>query len=102
MSYGVRSQCVTFHFSVYIFRYTEYYMIFVDVPLVGEHHQAVVSLAADDTPDALRRLPQCVERQEVVFPDLVLRAKVVEAREEDLRLGVPVRGETGLQSGDDR
>ena len=77
-------------------------MIFVDVPLVGEHHQAVVSLAADDTPDALRRLPQCVERQEVVFPDLVLRAKVVEAREEDLRLGVPVRGETGLQSGDDR
>jgi hypothetical protein len=65
------------------------------VPLVGEHYQAVVPLAADDTPDALGRLPQCVERQEVVFPDLVRRAKVVEAREEDLRLGVPVMGETG-------
>ena len=37
VSYGDRCECVTFHFSVYIFRYTEYYMIFevVLVRVVG-------------------------------------------------------------------
>ena len=41
--------------------------------LVGEHHDAVVRLAPERPPHALRGVPHGVEGEEVVLPDVVLQ-----------------------------
>ena len=59
---GVRYQCETFHFSVYIFRYTEYYMIFVDVLCrFGHGPRAGFVVGHDDEAEALGTLRRAVD-----------------------------------------
>ncbi len=47
-------------------------------PLVGQDHDAVVRLAAEDAADALGSVAHSVERQEVVFSDLESVPEVLE------------------------
>ena len=65
---------------------------------IGQHHDAVVVLAAQDTAEALRRVPHGVEGEEVVFADAVRLAEELEPRFEDARLRV-LEGDADAEHG---
>lgn len=56
--------------------------------LIGKHHQSIIRLSSQYTPDTLSCMAHGVEGEEVVLADSVGVAKVFEARFEDARFGV--------------
>ena len=70
---------------------------FLEAP-VREHHDAVVVLAAEHAPEALRGVPHGVEGEEVVFADAVGFAQELEAGFQDAGFGV-LEGDADAEHG---
>ena len=55
---------------------------------VAQNHNPVIILPSQHTPQALRRMPHGVEREEIILPDPIVLAQEFEARFEDAGLRV--------------